>query len=213
MTAVGAGAVCLGLPAEAGDGAGEIARARRQRVFPAGAGSICSRNFLSTTTTPFLESDFAQIAELGFDFVRLPMSYRCWTPANDWRELKEPVLKEIDAAVDWGRRYGVHVNLNFHRAPGYCVNPPAEPFDLWKDDEALTACAYHWTHFARRYRGIPSANLSFNLLNEPGNLPDATYIRVVKRLVEAIRAEDETAVDHRRRPAIGATSRCPAWRI
>ena len=106
--------------------------------------------------------------------------------------MKEPVLKEIDAAVDWGRRYGVHVNLNFHRAPGFCVNPPAEPFDLWKDAEALDACAYHWNHFAKRYRGISNANMSFNLLNEPNNLPDATYIRVVKRLVEAIRAEDES---------------------
>jgi endoglucanase len=191
MTAVGAGAVCLGLPAEAGDGPAKLPEPMPGRL-PRWRGFNLLEKFTYDNNQPFLESDFAQVAELGFDFVRLPMSYRCWTPANDWRDLKEPVLKEIDAAVDRGRRYGVHVNLNFHRAPGFCVNPPAEPFDLWKDPEALTACAYHWTHFAKRYRGISNANLSFNLLNEPNNLPDATYIRVVKRLVEAVRAEDET---------------------
>ena len=32
--------------------------------------------------------------------------------------------------------------------------------------------------------------MSFDLLNEPGDIPPDTYVRVVKRLVEAIRAED-----------------------
>jgi endoglucanase len=32
--------------------------------------------------------------------------------------------------------------------------------------------------------------VSFDLLNEPGNISEATYVRVARRLVEAIRAED-----------------------
>jgi endoglucanase len=32
--------------------------------------------------------------------------------------------------------------------------------------------------------------VSFDLLNEPARIPEETYVRVVKRLVEAIRAED-----------------------
>lgn len=139
---------------------------------------------------PFRELDFEWMAGWGFDFARLPMSYRCWADPADWRVLLEPELKHIDEAVEFGRRHGVHVNLNFHRAPGYCVNPPAEPLDLWKDAEALDACAHHWAAFAKRYRGIPNARLSFDLLNEPKDLPEADYVRVVTRLVEAIRAED-----------------------
>src|SRR5262249_31703200 len=116
--------------------------------------------------------------------------YTCWSSARQWRRFRQPALREIDQAVDWGRKYKIHVCLNFHRAPGYCVNPPAEPFDLWKDDEALRACAYHWAQFARRDQGGPSSPLSFNLLNEPGRLAEATYARVVGRLVEAIRELD-----------------------
>ena len=30
---------------------------------------------------PYRESDFDMLAELSFDFVRLPTDYRCWTTA------------------------------------------------------------------------------------------------------------------------------------
>lgn len=140
----------------------------------------------------FRAEDFGWIAEWGFDFVRLPMSYRCWTGAepSTWRSLDEAQLVHIDQAVERGGREGVHVNLNLHRAPGYCVNPPAEPLDLFSDPEALEACAFHWAHFARRYRGIPNTRLSFDLLNEPKDLPEEAYAKVVRALVHAIRAED-----------------------
>lgn len=146
--------------------------------------------FVAEHNQPFREADFEWMAAWGFDFVRLPMSYRCWTDADDWLKLKEAVLKEIDQAVEFGRRHGVHVNLNFHRAPGYCVNPPKEPRDLWSDEKALEACAFHWAHFARRYKGIPNTRLSFDLVNEPGDIHEAAYARVVTYLVAAIRAED-----------------------
>jgi endoglucanase len=139
---------------------------------------------------PFQESDFAVMADWGFDFARLPLSYLCWTDPNDWLTLREEDLKDIDAAVELGHKHGVHINLNFHRAPGYCVNPPKEPLDLWQDEKALDACAVHWGHFAKRYRSIPNDRLSFDLLNEPADVPEASYVRVVEHLVAAIRAQD-----------------------
>jgi endoglucanase len=139
---------------------------------------------------PFQEVDFVILGDWGFDFVRLPMSYLCWTDPGDWLKLREAELKDVDQAVEFGRKHGVHVNLNLHRAPGYCVNPPSEPLDLWADEKALDACAFHWGHLARRYKGVPNERVSFDLLNEPGDIPEATYTRVVTRLVQAIRAQD-----------------------
>jgi endoglucanase len=139
---------------------------------------------------PFQEEDFALLKEWGFNFVRLPMSYLCWTDPKDWLQLREEELVHIDQAVDLGRKHGVHVNLNLHRAPGYCVNPPKEPLDLWKDEKALEACSYHWAQLAKRYKGIPNERVSIDLLNEPPDIPEEAYVRVVKRLVEAIREQD-----------------------
>src|SRR6266516_7306011 len=107
---------------------------------------------------PFREDDFANIAELGFNFVRLPLSYRCWNSGKveEWDQIDEKALEQVDQAVEFGKQHGVHVNINFHRAPGYCVNPPKEPLDLWTDEKALDACAFHWGMFAKRYKGIPN---------------------------------------------------------
>jgi len=138
----------------------------------------------------FAEEDFAWIAEWGFDFVRLPMDYRCWIEGGDWTKFREATLREVDEAVRLGQKHRVHVNLNFHRAPGYTVATPPEARSLWTDEEALRVCALHWGHFARRYQGIPNTQLSFNLLNEPAQITEAVYVRVAQRLVEAIRAED-----------------------
>src|SRR6266487_2564989 len=64
---------------------------------------------------PFHEEDFRMIHGWGFDFVRLPMDYRTWIVNGDWRTFDEGVLKDIDQAVAWGRRYDIHVCINFHR--------------------------------------------------------------------------------------------------
>jgi hypothetical protein len=139
---------------------------------------------------PFLEEDFRLIASLGFNFVRLPMDYRGWIVAGDWEQLREEALRQIDQAVAWGRRYGLHVCLNFHRAPGYTVAQPPEARDLWTDAEAQRVCALHWAAFAKRYRDVPSTHLSFNLLNEPAEVERGVFLAVMERLVAAIRAED-----------------------
>jgi endoglucanase len=181
--ATGAGALARVVPAQE---KAEVTAAK----LPRWRGFNLLEKFTAQRHAPFVETDFAWMAEWGFDFVRLPLSYHCWSDPKDWKRLHEPVLKEIDQAVGLGRRHGIHVNLNFHRAPGYCVNPPAEPMDLWKEERALEACAYHWSHFARRYKGIPNSRLSFDLLNEPGDVPEEDYVRVVRRLVQAIREQD-----------------------
>ena len=142
---------------------------------------------------PFQESDFALLEEWGFDFARLPLSYLCWADPADWFKVRaegEAELEHLDDAVQFGGKHGVHVNLNLHRAPGYCVNPPKEPLDLWTDEKALDGCAFQWGMLAKRFKGVPNERVSFDLLNEPANVPEETYVRIVKRLVQAIRAED-----------------------
>jgi endoglucanase len=173
--------------------AASAARLPRWRGF-----NLLEKFIARDLNAPFEERDFAWIAEWGFNFVRLPMSYHCWSSPSNWREIREPVMQEIDAAVELGRRYGIHVCINFHRAPGYSVDRSVmEPFNLWTDTEALEAACYHWAHFAARYKGVSNDNLSFDLLNEPGSrsptervlLTDPEYARVVRALVAAIRRE------------------------
>ncbi len=140
---------------------------------------------------PFQEKDFEVMREWGFDFVRIPMDYRFWGNPENYTEIREAGLTPIDAVVELGRKHGVHVCLNFHRTPGYCVNPPKETKDLWKDEEAVIGSAHHWGAFAKRYAGRPNSELSFNLFNEPSHIPEVDYVRVCTKMVEAIRTQDK----------------------
>ncbi|HEX2711667.1 MAG TPA: cellulase family glycosylhydrolase [Candidatus Acidoferrales bacterium] len=148
------------------------------------------------------EFDFASMAEWGFDFARLPLSYWVWGSRDDWSFIREEPLREIDRAIDLGRQYGIHINLNFHRIPGYCINGrELEPADLFSGktaerDKALEAAVFHWKAFARRYRGIPNRRLSFDLINEPPKMKsyegylEERYVEIVRTLVTAIREVD-----------------------
>lgn len=148
-----------------------------------------------TRQRPFRLRDFLWTAEWGFDFIRLPMSWRCWSSPEDPAAADELVLSQIDDAVEHGRSYGIHVCLNMHRAPGYCINPPAEPDDLWSDAGAQDAFILQWRRFAARYRGISSERLSFDLVNEPpavgqGSFTEAAYVQLAHRALAEIRAID-----------------------
>jgi endoglucanase len=154
------------------------------------------------TKPAFEESDFAMMQEWGFNFARLPLSYWIWGKPTDWTYINDEPLAEIDRALDLGKEHAVHVNLNFHRLPGYCINgrelEPADLFTGHKDEaaRALKAACFHWTHFARRYKSVPSSQLSFDLINEPPKMRsyegyfEERYVEVVRALVGAIRAED-----------------------
>lgn len=151
--------------------------------------------FTTKSSGEFREDDFRWISDWGFDFVRIPMCYLLWTDEEDVFKVKEPVLEKVDRVVQLGEKYGVHVCLNFHRAPGYSVNREREePFNLWKDQEALDAFCFHWQLFAHRYRGISAQELSFNLVNEPKNpseeMTREDHTRVIRAAVGAIREVD-----------------------
>lgn len=168
-----------------------------QPDIPRWRGFNLTEMFTTERNEPFKEADFKWIAELGFDFVRLPMSYWCWSDPDDWTQIDERVLEQVDQAIDYGAQYGIHVNLNFHRIPGYCVNGrEREPYQLFDSPpeemrKALDAARYHWQTFAERYKGLPNERVSFDLMNEPPWMDgDTRYDTIVRALVEAIRAVD-----------------------
>ncbi len=156
------------------------------------------------------DEDLKWIADWGFDFVRLPMAYPRYvefdrskpiTPA-DVCKINEREVDKIEAFVRKAQAQGLHVSLNLHRAPGYCINAGFhEPYDLWKSKEAQEAFNFHWGMWAKRFKSDPASKISFDLLNEPAlrsNLDDqhATnsiipgdlYRTVAKGAVDVIRA-------------------------
>jgi endoglucanase len=139
----------------------------------------------------FPENDFRWIHDWRFNWVRLPMDYRFWT-APDLFTIDEKKIEPIDRAVRLGEKYGIHVNLCLHRAPGFCIldtmdekltgiRITKEKTSLFYDPRTLDAFVHQWTFFADRYKGIPSERLSFNLVNEPIVPPDTAELAEIEK--------------------------------
>ncbi len=159
------------------------------------------------------EQDFQWMADWGFDFVRFPLSYPGYlmydpqsgipiTP-EETVEFNEEAIEIVEKTVYAAHKYGLHVSLNLHRAPGFCINAGFhEPFNLWKDEAAQQAFYAHWEMWAKRFKHIPSSSLSFDLVNEPcykedmndqygasTSVPGDVYRKVAKGCIEVIHGQ------------------------
>ncbi|MCL2099286.1 MAG: glycoside hydrolase family 5 protein [Oscillospiraceae bacterium] len=136
------------------------------------------------------------IAEQGFNFIRIPTDYNFWTKDFDYLNPDEKVFETIDSYLEACKSRGLHMCLNLHRAPGYCINAnDREKHNLWKDEPAKEAFAFLWECFAKRYKGVPNTELSFDLLNEPPNIGQYGFTRdiheaVMRGVIAVIRAAD-----------------------
>lgn len=136
------------------------------------------------------------LAATGFNFVRVPTDYRFWIRDFDYLHPDEAVFVYFDQYLDACRAHGQHMSLNIHRGPGYCINANhLERDNLWTDAVAQDGFVFQWETFARRYQGVPSEALSFDLLNEPPNvgqygLTRENHAALMRRTVAAIRAVD-----------------------
>jgi len=128
-------------------------------------------------TRPGIKPGYLQwIADWGFDFVRIPMSYTSYVKFDRTkpietkrvRKIDKRQVEKVDAIVEEANNLGLHVSLNLHRAPGFCVNAGwHEPYNLWYDKEAMNDFAWHWKFWAKRYKSKSRQQISFDLLNEP----------------------------------------------
>lgn len=136
------------------------------------------------------------LAAHGFNFVRIPTDYRLWTQDFDYLHPDEDVWKALDQYLAACQSRGIHMCLNMHRAPGYCINRnDMERDNLWLDEVAQDGFVYQWERFTERYLGVPSSELSFDLANEPPGVGQYGMTRdhhaaVMRRTVAAIRAID-----------------------
>jgi hypothetical protein len=136
------------------------------------------------------------MAALDFNFVRIPTSYWAWTKDFDYGHPDESVLAYLDRYLEACRSRSFHMSLNLHRAPGYCINNnERERHNLWVDAIAQDAFVFQWENFARRYQGVSSDLLSFDLLNEPPHvgqygLTRDNHAALMRRTVAAIHAID-----------------------
>lgn len=111
------------------------------------------------------------LARHGFNFVRIPCDYRFWTRDFDYLHPDESVFDVLAEYLGACSEFDLHLSLNLHRVPGYCINGnDLERHNLWLEPEPQEGLAYQWARLAGLFKGIPSERLSFDLINEPPDI-------------------------------------------
>ena len=144
------------------------------------------------TQQEFMEADIAFLAENGFNFTRVFFGFTTLRYPDYPAEVllvNEEELLGLDRLIAWGMEYDVHIQLAMVDTPS-----DLESFDL-SEEEWGNVKAY-WEMLTRRYAGIPSRYLSFDLANElqpkDENITEATA--QMKEIVGALRRIDEDRV-------------------
>ncbi|KXL54258.1 endoglucanase C307 precursor [Anaerotignum neopropionicum] len=155
-----------------------------------------------------MENDIKTLAECGFNFARVGISFSRLQSANTLTGTIYPQegtlnLREIeylDQILSWGMEYGVHIQFVMFEVPGANgdVKKQEVMFDLndsiFTDEQLQKDVADIWGALARRYKDIPNNYLSFNLMNEPNHPNDQAYVAAYLPSIEAIRKESADRV-------------------
>lgn len=165
-----------------------------------GAGLGSSKNDGgSNFCTDFRETDIKFLADNGFNFARIFFSFstlRFPDYPEDGRLVNENELRDLDQLIAWGMEYGVHIQIamSFYLDEG--GNDKTDS-SIATNDAQWAMVQNYWTMLARRYAGIPSRYLTFDLSNEvqPQEGDDVSYAKdKLGQLVSSVRAADAQRV-------------------
>ena len=157
---------------------------------------------------PVTDAELQMAANWGFNSVRVMITYQSLFD-QDATSVDLNKLKQVDKLIASAMKYNLHLNLLTFTMPGRWAQfdgstfTSVGEFDLFTNAQKQKQAANIWTMLAARYRGVPSASLSFSPLWEVfnGNLStglpfqpyeDKDTARVFDQLVGAISQQDSS---------------------
>jgi endoglucanase len=173
------------------------------------AGQAATEQFYANWLNTFVtESDVKQIADWGYNSIRLPMHYNLYFDASgNWVE-NSTGLKLTDDLLKWCKSNNLMLILDLHAAPGgqgnnKDISDRKEGFSLWTDPKFQDMTVLMWAKLAEKYKEEKSI-AGFDLLNEinydfeaTGNAKgcscqvNAPLLNLYKRIIDAVRKVDK----------------------
>ena len=131
------------------------------------------------------ENDVKQIAEWGFDHVRLPVDYNLVQDKDG--NFIESGFAYIDNCIDWCGKVGLNMILDLHKTAGFSFDDGEGEQGFFYSDEMISRFTALWTEFAKRY-GKYSTRLAFELLNEiVEECDNEPWLKIAEKTVHIVR--------------------------
>lgn len=152
------------------------------------------------------EKDIRQIAEWGFDHVRLPFSgyLLCGSPAGEingqstaarnhiFERLNISPLHYIEKCIAWCKIYHLNMILDLHDFQGNVYGAMDKPMPLLIKTSLSDAFVAVWSALAEHFKGHNEIVIAFELLNEVSDASHYLWNHLYKSAVTAIRETDKT---------------------
>ena len=138
------------------------------------------------------KDDIKNIAELGFDHVRVPVDYNVLEDEN--ANIIESGFSYLENCRSWCEEYGLNMLIDLHECYGYSFDPLKKDMDRKKFfyDEALQKRFLNlWKEIAQRFKDYPN-QVAFEPLNEvvlfevkdAWNCILANYIKLIRSIAK-----------------------------
>ena len=123
------------------------------------------------------EEDFARIASLGLDHVRLPFDFNI-IETRDGSEIIEDGYARIGHAIGLCRKYGLNIVLDLHKTAGFSFDAGEAEAGFFENEKYQERFYAIWEQMAARFGQDPE-HVAFELLNE---VTDPSYIETWNRI-------------------------------
>ena len=160
-------------------------------------GQADTERFFELYTEKYVqEKDIEQIAEWGFDHIRLPFHYRLFYDP-DANRFKADGFELLDRFLEWCKTHGLGVILDMHAAPGAQSDGGIADSDgtarLWTEPEKYWPQTVRiWREIARRYND-EKVIIGYDLINEPVT-PEGVHTvhlrELYQEIIDAVRPID-----------------------
>jgi len=143
------------------------------------------------------EIDINNIADWGFNSIRLPMHWNKLISQTNPLTFSEAGFQTIDSLLNWCEKNKIYLILDLHAASGGQSDEPISDYDktklsLWESEENKTLTVELWKEIAKRYVDKEWIG-GYDLINEPKwNLGESNKAlrELYIRITDSIRTVD-----------------------
>jgi endoglucanase len=131
-------------------------------------------------------ADFAKIAEMGFDHVRIPIDEEhMW---DEEGKRNEDAFELLHKAINWSFDNKLRVIVDLHVLRSHHFN--STDIRLWKDPKAQEQFWGFWKELSAELKGYPVEKLAYELMNEAVAEDPEDWNKLIAKGIEIVRVNE-----------------------